>query len=79
MPYGDIRKIMRDEDLSEREPNKAKQRKWVRYERRYSNSMWHADYKMLDDGRWFIAYQDDASRLITGYGVFEHATTKNAL
>ncbi len=41
--------------------------------------MWHTDYKQLDDGRWFIAYEDDASRFITGYGVFERATTQNAL
>ena len=40
----------------------------VRYERTYSNSMWHTDYKLLDDGRWFIAYQDDASRFLTGFG-----------
>ena len=50
-----------------------------RYEREHSNSMWHTDYKQLDDGRWFIAYQDDASRFITGYGVFGHATTENAI
>ena len=24
-------------------------------------------------------YEDDASRFVTGYGVFEHATTENAL
>ena len=27
-------------------------------------------YKLLDDGRWFIVYQDDASRFLVGYGVF---------
>ena len=45
----------------------------------YSNSMWHTDYKHLDDGRWFLCYEDDASRFVTGYGMFEHATTENAL
>ena len=38
-----------------------------------------ADYKLLDDGRWFLCYEDDASRFVTGYGTFEHATTENAL
>ena len=31
------------------------------------------------NGKWIIAYLDDASRLITGYGVFENATAENAL
>ena len=41
--------------------------------------MWHTDYKLLDDGRWFLCYEDDASRFVTGYGVFEHATAGNAM
>ncbi len=41
--------------------------------------MWHTDYKLLDDGRWFIAYQDDASRFIVGYGVFSEATGRHAI
>ena len=45
----------------------------------YSNSLWHTDYKKLDDGRWLIACQDDAPRFITGWGVFENATTQNAI
>ena len=32
-----------------------------------------------DNGRWFLCYEDDVSRFATGYGVFEHATTENAL
>ena len=40
--------------------------------------MWHTDYKHLDDGRWFLCYEDDTSRFVTGYGMFEHATTENA-
>ena len=68
-----------DNDLAREERKKKQQRKYIRYEREHSNSMWHTDYKQLDDGRWFIAYQDDASRFITGYGVFGHATTENAI
>ena len=70
---------MKSNGLASDEPKKKGRRKWVRYEREHSNSMWHTDYKQLDDGRWFIAYQDDASRFVTGYGVFDNATTKNAL
>ena len=58
---------------------KSAGRKWVRYERAYSNSMWHAGYKRLDGVGWFIAYQDDAARFITGYGVFGEATGGHAV
>ena len=41
--------------------------------------MWHTDWKQLDDGRWFLCYQDDASRFILHHGVFAEATTENAI
>ena len=79
IPHNTIHRIMREKGLASKQPKKSARRKWVRYERTYSNSMWHTDYKLLDDGRWFIAYQDDASRFIVGYGVFEEATGKHAV
>ncbi len=79
IPRKVIHDILRDENLAKKQPKKSKKRRWLRYERDFSNSMWHTDYKLLDDGRWFICYEDDASRFVTGYGVFEHATTENAL
>ena len=74
-----IHLIMREKGFASKQPKKSARRKWIRYERTYSNSMWHTDYKMLDDGRWFIAYQDDASRFIVGYGVFAEATSRHAI
>jgi len=79
IPYRTIHRILLDNDSASRNPRKSGRRKWIRYERTYSNSMWHTDYKMLPDGRWLVSYEDDASRLITGYGVFDNATTANAL
>ena len=79
IPNMTIHKILREENLAQKQPKKSKKRKWVRYEREYSNSLWHTDYKMLDDGRWFLCYEDDASRFVTAYGVFTEATTHNAL
>ncbi len=79
IPYNRIHMVLRDEDLAARQPNKSKRRKWIRFERTYSNSMWHTDYKLLDDGRWFLCYEDDASRFVTAYGTFERATAENAL
>ena len=71
--------ILKDEEPAENQPAKAKQQKWVRYERRYSNSLWHTDYKQLTDGKWFVSFQDDASRLIAGFGVFDEATSDHAI
>ena len=47
-------KILGDGHLASRQPKKSQRRKWIRYERTYSNSMWHTDFKLLDDGRWFL-------------------------
>ena len=79
IPHNALHRILRDAGIAERHPKKGGRRKWVRYEREHSNSLWHTDYKRLDDGRWFLCYQDDASRFVTAFGVFEEATSKNAL
>lgn len=63
---------------SRAEPEAGRRRR-ARRDRKYSNSMWHAGYKLMDDGRWFIAYQDDASRKIVGFGAFEEATGEHAV
>lgn len=49
----------------------------MRYERRHSNSLWHADW-FERNGEQIILIEDDASRLLAGYGVFSQATAKNA-
>ncbi len=75
IPHRVIHKILVSNGLSSSNSKKSgQQRKWVRYERKYSNSLWHTDYKQLHDGRWFISYQDDASRYILAHGVFDEAT-----
>jgi len=40
--------------------------------------LWHTDWFFYND-RWIIAYLDDASRLITGYGVFDKATSEKSI
>ena len=79
IPHSTIHTILRDADIAEKQPKKSRRRKWIRYERTHSNSMWHTDYKQLPDGRWFICYLDDASRFVTAWGAFPEATTENAL
>ena len=64
-------------------PTKSKQRKWVRYERLYSNAMWHTDWHAMKDTRMkglnLITYLDDASRCVTGDALFREATSENAV
>ena len=60
---------------------RPQKRKWVRFERKYSNAMWHVDWHVMKygplPGSHLIAYLDDASRCVTGYGVFSEATSGN--
>ena len=78
IPHNRIHKILKQEGLAVDEPKKQKRRKWIRYERRYSNILWHADW-FENDGKQIIVFEDDASRFITGFGVFSNATAKNAV
>ncbi len=64
VPKGVVHAILREYGEAVEHKRKQARRKWIRYERKYANSMWHTDYKQLDDGRWFISHRDDASRLI---------------
>ena len=72
-----IHKILKEEGLAKDEPHKQKRRKWVRYERRYSNSLWHADW-FEQKQEQIILFEDDASRFITGYGIFPNANVENS-
>jgi len=58
-----IHKIMLEEGLARKEPKKSRRRKWVRYERKHSNSLWHADW-FEHKGKHCLLIIDDASRFI---------------
>ena len=73
-----IHRILKEEGFAQDEPRKQRRRKWIRYERRYSNSLWHADWFEEQKDK-VILFEDDASRFITGYGVFGNATTENTI
>ena len=73
-----IHQILRKLKLAKRSYKKAHRRKWVRYERHKSNSLWHTDWTKI--GRqWLIAYLDDASRFVVGWGLFDHANMANSI
>ncbi|MFH2022884.1 MAG: DDE-type integrase/transposase/recombinase [Candidatus Micrarchaeota archaeon] len=79
IPHNRIHTILKTLDKVKVLDKKIRRKKWVRYERRHSNSLWHTDYCELEEKEQLISYLDDASRYIVGYGIFESATTDNAL
>jgi putative transposase len=72
-----IQRILKEKGLVKDEPHKQRRRTWIRYERRYSNSLWHADW-FEEPHEQIILFEDDASRFITGFGVFSNANMENS-
>ena len=79
IPHNRIYRILLEEGKIMANPKKRKRRKYVRFERKHSMSLWQGDWKLLDNGKWLIAFMDDASRRIMCYGVFDNATTENTI
>jgi putative transposase len=79
LPHNSIHAILKENGRALPQQSKQRRRKWVRYEREHSMSLWHMDWKQLSDGSWWIAAMDDASRLIVGYGVFQEATAEHTI
>ena len=78
IPHNRLHRILKREGLACTQPNKSHRRKWTRYERKHSNSLWHIDWTVLD-GKQLCAILDDASRLVVGYGLFDNATSENSV
>lgn len=78
LSHNKIHEVLKAAKLSKREPKKSKKRKWVRYERHKANSLWHADWKHLN-GKHLILFEDDSTRLIVGYALFEKQSAELSL
>ncbi len=79
IPHNRIHAVLKSMGLARNEPRKQVRKKWIRYERKYSNSLWHTDWTLIEGSGWLIAYLDDASRFIVGYGLFPEATSEHAV
>jgi len=81
--YRKVYRIMKENDMVTASAAKSRKRKWVRYERRYSNAMWHTDWHAMKEPRFkglnLITYLDDSSRCVVAAGLFEEATSENAV
>ena len=73
-----IHKILLEAKLAKEEQRKKNRRTWVRYERKHSLSLVHADW-FEHKRRQGIIFIDDASRFITGYGEFDNANMDNTI
>jgi len=79
IPHNRLWRVLREAGKVKDSPRKQKRRTWVRYERRFTNSLWHSDFHDLGRGRWLVAYLDDASRCLVGYAIGPRATTSLAI
>ncbi len=81
--YATIYRIMKEHGLVTSSVAKSKKRKYVRYERKYSNAMWHVDWHIMKDQRFaglnLVTFLDDSSRCITGAALFKEATSENVV
>ena len=75
-----IQSVLKQEGLSMENSKPYRKRKWVRYEREHSNSLWHVDWHEIKDprwkGLWLIVYEDDSSRFIVGYAIYPTLTSE---
>ncbi|MGH7080805.1 MAG: DDE-type integrase/transposase/recombinase, partial [Acetobacteraceae bacterium] len=78
-----VYRVLKEEGMLYSTARTRFKRKWIRYEREHSNSLWHVDWHEMKasfyKSRWLVIYEDDASRYILGYGVFDSPTSKNAV
>ena len=81
--YDRVYRIMKERGLVTASDAKSRQKKWLRYERIYSNAMWHVNWHEMKDPRFrglkLVTYLDDASRCIVAARVFTEATSENAV
>jgi len=48
IPHNRIHEVLKEMSLARNEPRKQLRRKWVKYERKYSNSLWHTDWTLIE-------------------------------
>ena len=81
--YNITYKIMKENKLVIPSAAKSRRRKWVRFERKYSNAMWHTDWHEMKEPRFrgykLITYLDDSSRCVVAAAVFKEATSENSV
>jgi len=75
VPHNRMHAILKSVGLAKDEPKKQRRRRYVRYERKHSMDLWHTDWYQHSPDEWWLVYEDDASRLVTGVAVDRSPTT----
>ena len=66
IPHNRIHVELKARGLAKDEPKKQQKRKYIRYQRKHSSSLWHTDlFEDYLDGRIAVLFEDDATRIIT--------------
>ena len=65
-PHNRSHSNLKSRGLARDEPKKRGRRRYVRYERRHSMDLWHADWYQHSLDEWWLVYEDDAFRLVAG-------------
>lgn len=54
MPHNTIYGILWSKGLTEEPPKKRKRRKWIKFGKAYSNSIWHTNRRQIEDDFYVI-------------------------
>lgn len=84
IPHNRIHRYLVKHGYAKRNKRKQRRRRWIRYERKHSMSLWHMDWYEMNKidpelGEWLLTVQDDSSRRIMGFGVFDRATSRHSV
>ena len=74
-----IYRVLLKYNMVDQSMNRKKQRKYAKYEREHSNTLWHIDWSRYSDEEKLIIIEDDASRFIVGFGVYTEETIDNTV
>jgi transposase InsO family protein len=76
--HASIYAVLKENGLINGLSRERKQRTYVRYQRDHPNSLWQTDLSNWKE-RVLIAYIDDYSRFITGFGMFDNGLAVNCI
>lgn len=80
IPHNKIHLVLKQSGKAKDDPKKQKRRKYIRYERKHSNSLWHTDlFEKYEGDNVAILYEDDASRFIAGGQLLDRPKSANCV
>ncbi len=78
VPHNTINTVLRSAGMIRAIKKRGKRKKYVRWERKHSLSLWQTDRSVFGN-EWLTVVKDDATRVIVGWGKFPNATSENSV